>query len=61
LAACGGVSHSAEVIHLRGFLAVFELLASKPNEIIGSAIAEAKANHWSVDTAIVDEYGNLLR
>ena len=51
------------MIDLTGFLAVFELLASKPNEIIGSAIAEAKAkaSHWSVGTAIVNECGNLLR
>jgi glc operon protein GlcG len=30
------------------------------NKIIAGAIAEAKANNWSVDIAIVDEGGNLL-
>jgi glc operon protein GlcG len=30
------------------------------NKIVAGAIAEAKANNWSVDIAIVDEGGNLL-
>jgi glc operon protein GlcG len=30
------------------------------NKIIAGAIAEAKANNWSVDIAIVDEGGHLL-
>ncbi len=30
------------------------------NKIIAGAIAEAKANNWLVDIAIVDEGGNLL-
>lgn len=30
------------------------------NKIIAGAIAEAKANNWAVDIAVVDEGGNLL-
>lgn len=30
------------------------------NKIIAGAIAEAKANNWLVDIAVVDESGNLL-
>jgi glc operon protein GlcG len=30
------------------------------NKIVAGAIAEAKANNWSVDITIVDEGGNLL-
>ena len=30
------------------------------NKIIAGAIAEARANNWLVDIAVVDEGGNLL-
>ena len=38
----------------------YALSLNAANKIITGTIAEAKANNWSVDIAIVDEGGNLL-